>query len=481
MSRNSLVKTDMLQPHNVEAEEALLGSLVMDNGYIKEMKETVQLKGRDFFVERNGWIYDCMVKIHDRSMATDIVTLNDELAKEGILIEIGGPAYITSLINCTPTSINAPYYAQIVKMASIRRKLIELSQKEVTLSWGENNNPKELTDRLNEIQSYKLKLISQFAELQNINLDQSYQIHSFDNIMAADYPEKEWLIKGILPLGELIALVGRPKCGKSFLTLQWHHALGAEHGRVFNEPVQQVPTLYLALEDYAQRIYERASKQGYIAGNMSNIAFAWPDLKNGGLERLEKVIIERGYKLVTLDTFSRSTSIDHMKIEDVTDSLKGLQRIAREQKCTLLIIDHTRKKNGNGHSGIEDILGTTAKSANYDVIIELYRGQGQQVAELSITGRVPDQELSLQFNKDMLMWECLGNHETVGHSKSQAEIIETIEALNNTDEKANLKNISEDLGKDKANVRRAIIQMVKDGILIQNHDKTYDIAQNNEE
>jgi replicative DNA helicase len=114
---------DKLQPHNLEAEEAILGSLLIDPDAI--LRVATFLNPDDFYVTRHSWIYEAIRDLHERREPPDLVTLADELERRGQLSEVGGPAYISSLINATPTSIHAEFYARIVERTGLLRRLIE--------------------------------------------------------------------------------------------------------------------------------------------------------------------------------------------------------------------------------------------------------------------------------------------------------------------------------------------------------------------
>jgi replicative DNA helicase len=112
-----------LLPQNIEAEEAVLGSLLIDPDAI--IRVATFLRPEDFYVQRNGWIYAAIRDLHERREPADLVTLTDELERREQLTEIGGPPFLTSLINATPTSIHVEYYARIVERTAILRRLID--------------------------------------------------------------------------------------------------------------------------------------------------------------------------------------------------------------------------------------------------------------------------------------------------------------------------------------------------------------------
>lgn len=109
-----------LAPNSVEAEEALLGSVLLNPDSLDELVE--KLEPQDFFIVRNSWVWEAMLRLYARDTDIDYVTVVEELRAQKRLDDIGGAAYITYLINHTPASIYAGAYAALVDAASFRRQ-----------------------------------------------------------------------------------------------------------------------------------------------------------------------------------------------------------------------------------------------------------------------------------------------------------------------------------------------------------------------
>ena len=113
-------ETQVLYPNSVEAEEAVLGSVLLDPDALDDLAG--KLAPDDFFIVRNGWVWEAMLRLYRRDTKIDYVTVVEELRAQKRLDDIGGAAYITYLINHTPASIYAGAYAWIVDTASYRRQ-----------------------------------------------------------------------------------------------------------------------------------------------------------------------------------------------------------------------------------------------------------------------------------------------------------------------------------------------------------------------
>src|ERR1700691_1761996 len=109
-------------PHNLEAERSVLGAVLLHNDAFNLAAEV--LDSRDFFRDAHRRIFDKMVKLAERGDAIDLVTLKEELGRSGDLDEVGGPAYITALVDGVPRSTNIEHYARIIKEKATLRNLI---------------------------------------------------------------------------------------------------------------------------------------------------------------------------------------------------------------------------------------------------------------------------------------------------------------------------------------------------------------------
>lgn len=119
---DAITRPHQLAPHSVEAEEAALGSVLINPDTYHDLK--VFLHAADFFIVRNGWVWEAIDAIAERGEGIDNLTVCAELHSQGRLEQVGGAAYIAYLINNTPTHIHAETYGRIVERAAIRRRLL---------------------------------------------------------------------------------------------------------------------------------------------------------------------------------------------------------------------------------------------------------------------------------------------------------------------------------------------------------------------
>ena len=103
---------DRLPPQSIEAEQSVLGALLIDRDAVIEVAEL--LRPEDFYRSHHGTVYAAILELSEKREPVDLVTVSEVLERQGQLDSIGGSAYLTSLINLTPTAVNAVYYARIV-------------------------------------------------------------------------------------------------------------------------------------------------------------------------------------------------------------------------------------------------------------------------------------------------------------------------------------------------------------------------------
>jgi replicative DNA helicase len=122
-------------PHSREAEEAVLGAVMINPESYYDVAQF--LRADDFYIHRHRWIWDVFVRLNERRMPIDFLTVSEDLDQNEQLAEAGGPAYLTSLINNVPTSLHAEAYGRIVEETSIRRRLITAANEIAKLAYHE--------------------------------------------------------------------------------------------------------------------------------------------------------------------------------------------------------------------------------------------------------------------------------------------------------------------------------------------------------
>ncbi len=225
-----------------------------------------------------------------------------------------------------------------------------------------------------------------------------------ESLLEADFPPLRWIVEGLLPEG-LVILAGRPKRGKSWMALQI--AVDVVSGTHSLGPTTIGKVLYIALEDSPRRLQSRLRQMQ--ANKSRDLIFLneLPALDNGGAKRLGELIETYNPALVVIDTLARvmGRKRDQDSTSDMTDFLAPLQTFAGHRHCCILLIDHHRKPGAEVVDMIDDIAGSTAKTAVADAILGLYKKTGDRTAQLKIIGRdVEEKELTLSWDALKFRW-----------------------------------------------------------------------------
>jgi len=135
-----------IAPHSVEAEEAVLGGLLIDPDALVDLAGA--LSPDDFFIVRNGWVYEAMLRLQGRGDEVDYVTVVDELKRWGKLEEAGGAAYVTYLINHTPSTLYTSTYGALVRRTAYRRQALDAASDMARAAYDENADVYDVQERI---------------------------------------------------------------------------------------------------------------------------------------------------------------------------------------------------------------------------------------------------------------------------------------------------------------------------------------------
>ncbi len=209
-----------MAPHSVEAEEAVLGSILINPEALFEVASFLQAD--DFFIVRNAWVWEAIVRIHQRNEEIDYVTLVEELRQQERLEEIGGAAYVTYLINHTPSSIYAEAYGHIVERAAIRRRMLSAASDIAQLAHDESADIDEVIDKAEaslfavterrlrkELVPIRLVISDYFDRIESL-----YEHGDEPLGVPTGFTDLDNLLGG-LQKSDLIIVAGRPGMGKT--------------------------------------------------------------------------------------------------------------------------------------------------------------------------------------------------------------------------------------------------------------------------
>ncbi|MBR5964881.1 MAG: replicative DNA helicase [Treponema sp.] len=398
---------DKVPPHNLEAEQAVLGAMLLDWGSVSNVISTLQ--SDRFYSYQNQVIFEAMVSLFSQNARGDILTLINELTKTNKLQEAGGAAYITALTDTVPTSANIEYYAQIVTEMAIRRDLIKMSEEVKATSFDKSRDTRlileeaekkifNLTERNEKVQVHEAKtMIGESLNLieERYNRKEAYTgipcgIGRLDT-MTSGFQNEEFIILG-----------ARPSIGKTAMALSMMQHIAVD---------KQIPCGFFSLEMSYQMIGQRLlSQESRVAGhklrsgmlNMSDFQklqdaagriFKAPlyivDQPNMQLLDLRalarRLVVERGVKIIFID-YIGLIQIENRNApvyEAQSEVSKSLKALARELGIPIVALCQVARDAEGNEPNLAQLRGSGSIEQDADVVMFLHRERlkGEELAQ----------------------------------------------------------------------------------------------------
>src|SRR5512137_1021448 len=207
-------------PHNREAEEAVVGAVLINPEAYYDLAQFLQPD--DFYIHRHRWIWEAFNRLHEQRIPLDFLTVTEELERVGQLAEIGGPAYLTALLNQVPTSLHAEAYGRMVEASAIRRRLLTAANQIATLAYNEQEAIETVIEESEKnifnVSERRLK-----KDLQPISTVLSDYYDRIDELakrpeeifgVPTAFVDLDRMLTGLQP-SDLLIIAGRPGQGKS--------------------------------------------------------------------------------------------------------------------------------------------------------------------------------------------------------------------------------------------------------------------------
>ncbi len=215
---------ERVPPQNIEAEQAVLGAMLIDKEAIAKVTEI--LTSDDFYREAHRVIFNAMMELYNKNEAVDMVTITEVLKRDNKLEDIGGIAYITSLANVVLTAANVKYHADIVAEKSVLRQLVRVSTEIAAMGYEANDDVGTLLDnaesRILEISNRKKK--ADFTPINDVLMESVQSIEKLLNNkggltgLPTGFADLDKLTSGLQP-SDFVILAARPSMGKTALAL----------------------------------------------------------------------------------------------------------------------------------------------------------------------------------------------------------------------------------------------------------------------
>lgn len=329
---DAAVASDRVPPQNLEAEISVLGAVLQDNAALLKAMEI--LRPADFYKEAHRKIFSACLDLFERSEPVDLVTIANELMRQKRFEEVGGAAYLASLVDAVPTAANVGYHARIVKDKALLYALIQKATGVVGRAYADTDEVDDLLDWA-EQQIFEIsqdKVSRSFVPVKGILkgtfqlIEKLYDRKSHVTGVPTGFAKFDEMTAG-LQAAELVVVAGRPSMGKTSFCLNI-----AEHAAMQEQIPVAIFSLEMSKEQLVQRMLCSVAKVDSHKLRTGYLSDAdWPRLTTGAGRLSEAPIF-----------IDDTAGISLLEMRAKARRLKG------EQGLGLVIIDYLQLITGRG-------------------------------------------------------------------------------------------------------------------------------------
>lgn len=401
--KNIDASIDRLPPQSLEAEQAVLGAIILEGESITKAIEI--LSPEDFYREAHKKIYNSMLELFDKNEPIDLITITEHLKDKGELEDVGGLSYLSNLATVVPTSANIRYHAKLVREKALLRSLLRACTEIVTKVYEEPEDAEEMLD-------YAEKLIFEISERRTTTnffhmkdvvkhtfkiIESMYEKKALITGIPSGFKDLDELTSGFQP-GDLIIIGGRPGMGKTAFSLNIAQHVGVELG----EPVAFF-SLEMSKEQIAMRLLSSlamvnasALRKGFISKR------DWERLTDSAVRLSESPIyIDDSSQLSVLEIRAKARRlkmekgrlsliiIDYLQLmksrssydrreQEISEISRSLKAMAKELKVPVIALSQLNRsveKTTDRRPTLANLRESGAIEQDADVIIFLYRDE----------------------------------------------------------------------------------------------------------
>jgi len=393
---------DRLPPQNIEAEQSILGAILIDNDALPRALEI--LDAEDFYKQSHRKLFNAMLELFEKSEPIDLITLTDYLKRENELETVGGISYLSSLVNMIPTAANIKYHSKIVREKGLLRGLLRSSNEIASRIYESNFDAEELVDyaekSIFDISEKRIK--ASFVTLREVikdsfeMIEQLYDKKEAITGVPSGFRDLDELTTGFQK-GDLVIVGGRPSMGKTAFTLNIAQNVGLE----LKEPVA-IFSLEMAKEQLALRmlcseamVNSNSIRKGFIkkedwhkltsaASNLTGAPIYIDDSSSiTALElraKARRLKMEHGLSLVVVDYLQlmRGKGSFERREQEISDISRSLKAMAKELSVPVIAVSQLNRSVEQRRPPkpmLADLRESGAIEQDADVILFLYRDE----------------------------------------------------------------------------------------------------------
>jgi len=387
-------------PHNLEAERSVLGAILIHNDAFNSAVEVID--AGDFFRDAHRRIFDRMVRLQERGDAIDLVTLKEELSRTGELDEVGGPAYISALVDGVPRSTNVEHYARIIKEKATLRNLIYSANKILANAYDAEEEADTILDQA-ESAIFAIadkKIRDGFVSLKDLaesSLDTIEKLASRKELVTGvptGFTDLDEMTSGLQP-SDIVIIAARPSMGKTSLVLNMAQHVGTKTDMtvgIFSLEMSK-EQLFLRMLTGEARIDAHRLRGGFLGerdwgklsqalGTLSEAKIFIDDTPSIGVlemrAKCRRLQAEHGLHMVVIDyvqlmqgrgRFENRT----LEVASISRSLKGLAKELRVPIVVLSQLSRASEQRSDHRPQLSDLRESGALEQDADVVVFIYR------------------------------------------------------------------------------------------------------------
>jgi replicative DNA helicase len=387
-------------PHSTEAEQSVIGSMIMDKDAILAASETVT--SEDFYEQRYGVLFDAMLELFNEGKPVDLITLQNKLKEKDVPPELCSLEFIRDLITSVPTSANVRYYANIVKEKSTLRQLIKVTESITNECYLDKekletileDTEKRMFDILQKRNSGEFVSIKEIVFKSLESIEAAARNKGSVTGVATGFYDLDYKTAGLQP-SDLILIAARPSMGKTAFVLNI-----AEHVVLRNNVTTAIFSLEMSKDQLVKRIMSMHSKvnsQSMRTGDLSdddwlklvesarvigNSNLIIDDTSSISISELRskcrKFKLEHNLGLVIIDylqlmTGSKKSESRQQEISEISRSLKGLARELSVPVVALSQLSRAVEQRPDKRPMLSDLRESGAIEQDADIVMFLYR------------------------------------------------------------------------------------------------------------
>ncbi len=431
--RESEAQRDKIPPQNIEAEQSVLGAILLDNDALHEAVELLQPD--DFYRDSHRKIYQAMTELYTRNEPVDLITLNNYLKGRNELDDVGGVQYLSSLASFVPTSANIKYHSRIVREKALVRNLLH-SVTDIAKNVYDNDlDTDELIDyaekKIFDLSDKKIKTsfftMKELISDTFVTIERLYDKKEAITGIPSGFKDMDELTTGFQK-GDLIIIGGRPGMGKTAFSLN----ISQHVGIAMKEPVA-IFSLEMAKEQLVMRMLCSEAKvdSNKVRKGFINKREDWNKLTNAAGKLAESLIFiddssgisvlemrakarrlkqQHGLSLIVVDYLQlmRGRGKFERREQEIAEISRSLKALAKELQVPVIALSQLNRgvetRGGNKNPTLADLRESGAIEQDADVIIFLYRdtkdeieSRGKVIVDIAKQRNGPTDKITLTF------------------------------------------------------------------------------------